>query len=381
MKGILTFTNLFPSAILPQHGLFVRERMARVVDALGCPWRVVAPRPRVPRTLRWLAPNPFATMPPAETVDDVTVEHPAYLHIPGLSLHAQARRMARASLPVVRAVTAAGTWILDAHYLYPDGVAAAEIARQLSLPYVLTARGSDLNVLAQRPKIAEQIRTAAADAQALFAVSADLGTRFAELCGIDTEQVEVVRNGVDLKRFHPGDRSPARRILGLPPTGKLILGVGRLIAAKGFLLAARALERLPGTALVLVGEGPERLRIEAAAPPGRCFFLGSLRPDLVAHAYRACDVLALPSQREGWPNVINESLASGLPVVATAVGGIPEILTDPAVGGLTPPGDEDALASALRRFLDQPPAAHTVREFAQRFSWDEPVARLVERLR
>lgn len=134
VKGIITFTNLFPSATLPQHGLFVRERMARVVSQLGCPWRVVAPRPRVPRLLRWLAANPFERMPSAESVDGVPVDHPAYFHIPGLSQNAQAQRMARASLAAVRAATSTGSWILDAHYLYPDGVAAAEIARELSLP-------------------------------------------------------------------------------------------------------------------------------------------------------------------------------------------------------------------------------------------------------
>lgn len=380
MTGIVTFTNLFPSAALPWHGLFVQERMTRVVEALGCPWQVVAPRPFVPPPLSWLRRNPFAGLPTSETVRGVKVHHPAYPHYPGFSVAQQARRMARGSLETVGSITVGGSWILDAHYLYPDGVAAASIAEELSLPYVLSARGSDVHVLARNPSVLGQIRQAIRGAQAVIAVSGDLARRLTSLAGLPAGTVRVVRNGVDLQRFSPGDRMQARRTLHLSQARKLILGVGRLVPGKGFLRAARALERIPDADLVLVGDGPERRRIEAAAP-GRCHVLGALPPDRVAEAYRAADVLVLPSQREGWPNVINEALASGLPVVATSVGGIPEILTDPAVGALVPFGQPDALAAALRRFLDTPPTADRVRAFAERYSWDEPVATLVSVMR
>ena len=376
MRGILTFTNLFPSAALPHHGLFVRERMARVVSALGWNWRVVAPRPAVPWPLGFLADSRLQAMPSTETVDGVEVDHPPYRHWPGLSTALQANRMARAARTTVRKATAEGDWIVDAHYLYPDGVAAATIARDLGMPYVLTARGSDLNVLAKRPAVARQIRAALRHAQALVAVSADLKAQMVSLAGLNPERVHVLRNGVDLERFSPGDRQAARLELGLPEERKLILCVGRLVQAKGFALAALALDKLPGADLVLVGEGPERRRIEAPCRE-RCHFLGSLDPERVASAYRACDVLVLPSTREGWPNVINEALASGLPVVTSAVGGIPEILTDPEVGALVPQGELDPLAQALHRFLANPPEPASVRDFAMGYSWDEPVARLV----
>ena len=140
------------------------------------------------------------------------------------------------------------------------------------------------------------------------------------------------------------------------------------------------MSHLPDAKLVLVGEGPQRSRIAAAAP-GRCHFLGSLPPDEVAHAYRACNVLVLPSTREGWPNVVNEALASGLPVVASAVGSLPEILADPAVGAVVPQGELDPLVAALERFLHEPPEPGRVVAFARRYSWDEPVAKLVELFR
>jgi glycosyltransferase involved in cell wall biosynthesis len=380
MTGILTFTSLFPSGALPHHGLFVRERMGRVVRTLGCPWHVVAPRPKVPRLLRWLSDPRLATLPTSEIVDGVCVDHPPYPHWPGISLGHQARRMARAARDAVAAATATGSWILDAHYLYPDGVAAAAIAEELSLPYVLTARGSDLNLLGKHPAVAPQIRQALRSAQSLVTVSDDLAKQMVSLGELDPDRVQVVRNGVDLDRFCPGDRLAARRALHLPESIPLILAVGRLVRAKGFHLAARALTHLPDANLVLVGEGPDRRPIAATAA-GRCHFLGSLAPDQVAVAYRACNVLVLPSQREGWPNVVNEALASGLPVVASAVGSLPEILSDPSVGALVPQGEVDPLVAAVTRFLREPPDPARVAAFAKRYSWDEPVARLVELFR
>jgi glycosyltransferase involved in cell wall biosynthesis len=101
----------------------------------------------------------------------------------------------------------------------------------------------------------------------------------------------------------------------------------------------------------------------------------------VALAYRACDLFTLPSRREGWPNVVTEALASGLPVVATAVGGIPEIVADPVAGSLVAEGDGAALAAALAQRLAAPADRAAVRAFARRYSWDEPVELLRRVLR
>ena len=170
----------------------------------------------------------------------------------------------------------------------------------------------------------------------------------------------------------------ARQALGLPPSGPLILGVGRLVRAKGFHLAVQALAALPQARLVLVGDGPERQALCQASSCVQC--LGPLQPDRVALACQACDVLVLPSEREGWPNVVTEALGSGLPVVATAVGAVPQMLADPSAGACVPVGDGAALARELRRVLQSPPPRDKIRAFAARFSWDQPVQRLAELL-
>ena len=370
---IVTFTNLFPSSVLPQHGLFVAERMRRVVAQLGCAWRVVCPVPDPVWWLRPFAKSRAAAFPAAEHHAGVEILHPRYRHWPKIGLHGQAQRMAAGARGCVQALGSGGRTVLDAHYLYPDGVAAAVLARELGLRYTLTARGTDLNLLAEDPRIAAQIQAAAAGATALFAVSEPLCARFAAVAGVPRERVLLARNGVDLDLFRPGDQAAARRALGLPAGRRLLLGVGRLVPAKGFALLATALQQLD-VDLVLVGDGPERARLQAVLP--RVTLLGPLPPARVALAYQACDLLVLPSEREGWPNVVTEALAAGLQVVATAVGGIPQIVSAPVAGRLVPPGDAQALATAIAQMLAAPAERSAVRAFASRYGWDEPVALL-----
>jgi teichuronic acid biosynthesis glycosyltransferase TuaC len=381
---ILTFTNLFPSNRRPLHGCFVKDRMERVAKHSGLDWQVLCPVPRVPLLLRRVLGRAddrvLAAEPVRESVDGIIVHHVHYFHLPGVSLRRQARRIAKACLPKVRELSADRRTVLDAHYLYPDGVAAMMIAKELSLPCVLTARGTDVNVLAEQPEVREQMVDAFGEAAAMFAVSDALRGRFEDIVG--DGKVETARNGVDLELFRPGDRDAARLRLGLPLDCDLVLGVGRLIGGKGFHHAAQALAaRNDGSRLVLVGEGPDRERIAGLLPADRVHFLGSLDRAAVASAYQACDVFVLPSYREGWPNVVTEALACGRPVVASAVGGIPEILADPGVSRLVPAGDVEALGTAIADFLASPPDPVQARALADRYSWSATVVKLSDLFR
>ncbi|MBL8737193.1 MAG: glycosyltransferase [Planctomycetes bacterium] len=380
----MTFTNLFPSSTHPTHGLFVYERMRRVAAASGLPWSVVSPVPNVLWPLRNRVYRQWAKAKSREAWLGVDVQHPRYRHWPGLSLRRQADAMARGARATIAALVQRGPIVLDAHYLWPDAVAAATLAREFGVPFTMTARGTDLNVIADDPFVAAAITEAAQRAELCAAVSEALGDRFAAVTGLPRTRITDVRNGVDLERFRPGDVAAARAQLALPPHGRLLLGVGRLVGAKGFHLAAAALARLPADVqLVLVGDGPDRARI-AELGGARVHFLGPQPPDQVAIACRAADLLVLPSEREGWPNVVTEALASGLPVVATAVGGIPQILgagngapVRRELGALCAPNDLDGLIAALQRTLATPPDRAAVRAFAERYGWDEPVQLLV----
>ena len=386
--GVLTFTNLFPSQVMPTHGLFVYERMRRVAALAGdLQWQVVAPVPHVAWFVRGGSYRRWAELSARDSWQGVTVHHPRYRHWPGLSMRRQADAMAAGAEQTVRDLVGGRRVVVDAHYLWPDGVAAATLSRRLGLPYVLTARGSDLNVAANDRVVAARISEAARGAYACFAVSTSLCDRFARVTGLPRERIQLARNGVDFDRFRPGDAAAERAVLGLPADAWLMLGVGRLVPGKGFDRAARALQGLPPNVhLVLVGDGPERSTIVAAGG-ARVHCLGAQPPNVVAAAYRACDLLVLPSEREGWPNVVTEALASGLRVVATDVGGIPEILGDPSpsdfsLGALV---DRHApvapLATAVEAMLATPGDRDRVRAFARRYGWDEPVQLLVDTYR
>ncbi|MFM1872146.1 MAG: hypothetical protein RL398_1568, partial [Planctomycetota bacterium] len=311
MTHIVTFTNLFPNSVQPTHGTFVRERMRRVVAAGGFAWTVVAPVPAVIAPLRWGIFREQSRIPVAEVYDGVDCRHPRYRHWPGFSLRRQAAAMARGARDTMRELAARGPIVVDAHYLWPDGVAAAMLADELGVPFAWTARGTDVNVIAGDAYVAAELRRWAPRATFVAAVSRALADRTAEVTGLPREAVHEVRNGVDLARFRPGDAQAARRALGLPTEGKLLLGVGRLVPGKGFAVAARAVASLPADVrLVLVGDGPERAEI-AAALGERVIFLGKRGPEQVAEAFRAADLFVMPSEREGWPNVVTEALASG----------------------------------------------------------------------
>ena len=384
---LLTFTNLFPSSHRPTHGVFVKERMTRVAAALPeFEWQVIAPVPQAPWPLRRFCYQEWAPTPQVETFDGVVVHHPRFSHVPGWSVRRQAEAVARCAEPLVRQLAAGRRAVLDAHYLWPDGVAAHLLQRRLGLPFVVTARGSDILVLGQQRALRSRVAAAARAATARFGVSRALADAFADLVGMPRHAVALARNGVDLGRFSPGDPARARKALGLPVDRRLLLGVGRLVANKGFHHTARMLAELPSDVdLVLVGDGPMKAEI-AALGGARVHLLGPQLPDQVALAMQAADLLVLPTEREGWPNVVSEALACGLRVVAFGVGGIPEILGNPppadlSLGALPRAGDIAGFADAVRRTLAAPWSRAVVRAHAEQFGWDAPVSQLAQTFR
>lgn len=180
--------------------------------------------------------------------------------------------------------------------------------------------------------------------------------------GLPPRRVEVVYNGLDLSAFAAGrpEREAVRREIGVGADDWVLLQVARLDYLKDHATAIRAFAQLttrrPGARLVLVGEGPERPKIEAAirtsGVEGRVRLLG-LRKD-VARLLQAADVFLLSSISEGIPLTLIEAMAAGLPVVATRVGGVGEVVEEGATGLLAPSGDAVGLAAHLLRLVADP---------------------------
>jgi glycosyltransferase involved in cell wall biosynthesis len=151
--------------------------------------------------------------------------------------------------------------------------------------------------------------------------------------------------------------------------------VGSLIERKGHDLVIRALEHLPKVTLLIAGQGPEKAALArlaaAVGVASRVRFLGSIPHERLREIYSAADALVLASSREGWPNVLLESMACGTPVIASNVWGAPEIIKAPEAGVLLQDRTASAIVSAARALLAALPPREATRAYAQRFSWQE----------
>jgi glycosyltransferase involved in cell wall biosynthesis len=260
--------------------------------------------------------------------------------------------------------------LIDAHYFYPDGVGAVLLGRALDRPVSVTARGSDLNLIAQHAVPRRWIRWAAQNADGLVAVSGGLKRRLIEL-GVGADGVRVLRNGVDLALFRPHDREAARVALGF--TRPTLLAVGNLVALKRHRLMVDALTYLPEVELVIAGEGPERAGIEKAARERRVAdrvrLLGRVPQDRLPEIYSAADLLLLVSTHEGWPNVLLESMACGTPVVVSPMDGIADIVGASEAGRILADDTPSGLASTIRELLVASQSRAATRLYAEQFDW------------
>ena len=265
--------------------------------------------------------------------------------------------------------------LIDAHYFYPDGVAAALIGRMLNKPVVITARGTDINLIPAYSLPRRQILWAAGQAKGLITVCQALKDTLVEM-GVSANKIHALRNGVDLQRFRPEDRVEARAAFGA--AGKTLLSVGHLIERKGHDLVIRAMTDLPDYQLLIAGDGPERGNLESLAHSlgvnRRVLFLGAVHPENMTKLYNAGDCLILASSREGWANVLLEAMACGTPVVASNVWGTPEVVAVPEAGVLMHERTPEGVTRGVRSLFEHLPAREHTRRYAEGFSWDATTA-------
>ncbi|WP_051328303.1 glycosyltransferase family 4 protein [Desulfatirhabdium butyrativorans] len=383
---VVLFTNAFPNAVEPQRGAFTLQIARAMKDLTDVD--VVAPLPFAPK---WTARrHPIAGVAAVEEIEGLCVHHPRYLVLPKIAGATHAATLALAALPMIRAIQRQHRIdLINAHWIYPDGVAAVWIGRRMGIPVYLTALGCDINAYPKMKLRKPQIVWALRHARGLGAVSRNLADGMAALLqerhgrnGIRPERggkkpdIRVIPNGVDGHRFFPLPAIEARNRLGLEPEGPVVLTVGSQDEVKGtrYLIEAVAmLEEVPGLRLVLVGDGPLRGRLErlgeALGISGRVRFAGKRDHAEIPLWMNAADVFCLPSLREGHPNVVMEALACGIPVVASDVGAVSEVLR-PEAGIVVPPADAAALARALRSALQRNWGRDTIRNTVCGASWE-----------
>jgi glycosyltransferase involved in cell wall biosynthesis len=373
MPSILTVTTLFPNPVQPAHGAFVAARLEKLLASGQITAEVLAPVPWLPPFLRHASAGRLDQVPRERIEQGLRIHHPRYLVVPKIGMTLTPHTLFRTLRHSLGKLLAEGQRfdLIDAHYFYPDGVAALWLGRHFGIPVVVTARGTDLSLIPQYAAPRRMICDAAAQADGLITVCQALKDRLVEL-GVPPARVSVLRNGVDLERFSPADREQARAALGC--RRRTLGSVGLLVERKGHHHVIRALAALPDTDLLIVGAGPERGFLERLARSvgvaDRVRFLGTLDQPQLARVYNALDALVLASSREGWANVLLEAMACGTPVVASAVWGTPEVVTAPESGVLMPSLDPQGVVTGVERLFAACPDRAATRRYAEKFSWD-----------
>jgi glycosyltransferase involved in cell wall biosynthesis len=367
---VLAITKIFPNAAEPLSAPFNRQQFAALRE--HCDLEVMATIPWFPGAgllSRWSSAGKLASVPRREHIAGLEVTHPRTLFFPKLAHGAWGPLYAASIAPAVAPYRGKIDVVLGS-WAYPDGFAAVIAAKLLGVPAVVKLHGSDINLVAKLPGPRRLLAWALPRAARVVAVSKPLADEVVAL-GVARERVAIVMNGVDGELFQPRDRAAARAELGLG-TGPLAVYVGNLKPEKGVIDLANAWasvqRHMPDAKLAIVGGGPLREEVERIVGD-RAMLVGPQPHERVTTWMAACDVLVLPSHTEGTPNVVLEALASGRRVVATSVGGVPDLITDGKLGTLVPAKDPDALADALVLALRQPYDADEVARLGARGGW------------
>ena len=376
---VLVVTTVFPNVLQPVFGLFVLERLKHAAQHAEV--RIFAP-------IAWWR----RMRGPVARVEDwcgLRVERPTFFYVPGLFKFLDGFFLLLSLLPrTIRLRRLFPFDLIDAHFGFPEAVAAVCLGRLFSRPVVVTLRGTEIDFLKFRMRTA-LMRWAIRRADRVIAVSGELA-ELALSFGADRSRVSVIINGVDTDRFRPIARIEARHRLGLPATRPLLVSVGHLIPRKGFHRLLRTLpavlETQPAATVAIVG-GPSSTARGYPAELDRTIarlgladhvrMVGPQPPDAVSAWISAADVFVLATDREGCPNVLWEAMACGRPVVAPSVGAVGEMV--PPYGGVLI-GDadnteqlRDAMVAALGRTWDQ----DRIRAHACANSWHSVATRVV----
>ena len=375
---ILSISTVFPNLAEPGLGLFVRSRLCHLAELADV--KVIAPVP----VLDYSNPKRklFDRLDLGASRQDGPLEvfHPRWLFPPG-GTPVNALCLFSRLLPLALRLHREFPFdLIDAHFGYPEGVAAALLARALGVPFTITLRGSEVVFDHSRPR-RMAMEWAFRRAARVIAVSEEL-RQFALSRGAAPERTTTIPNGIEPAVFHPRDMAEMRALHGLPSGCRIVLSTGELIEAKGHQLVIRSLPKLLADStdvrVVIAGAtargGPkfeEKLRQlpHDLGIADRVHFTGWVDRQKLAGLLAAADLFCLASFSEGWPNVVHEALATGTPVVASRVGGVPDMITSEAYGLMVPPRDGAALQNALRAALDRSWDRKAVSDWGRSRNW------------
>jgi teichuronic acid biosynthesis glycosyltransferase TuaC len=388
--NILFVSSQFPNASEPNKGIFTLQ-IVRELAALA-DIRVIAPVPSLGPFTCIDAFKRYRTrhvIPYKEEIDNITVYHPRYFAMPGMGF-THHTTMYKVLNSLIRNIHE--EWPIEAvncHWIFPDGVAVQRICEDLRIPIVLTPLGTDLNRYSEHRLRKSVIRRSLVNSDKVSVLSSPMYKRCLAL-GVDQRKLSIIPNGVDVQKFSILDRSYCRNELKIPVSTQVILFVGSLVPVKGieFLLKAFAALRKGreegSVKLYIIGSGFQekdlKLRAHELKINADTVFVGAVAHDRLPLWMNSADCFCLPSLSEGHPNVVMEALACGVPVVASAVGSVPDYVTM-QTGQLITPSDPVELSEKLDKCLSISYERKKIRATVEEMSWKNCAGKYYETLK
>ncbi len=370
---ILLFSTLFPNAANPTLGVFVENRMRHLIKYnTDISVTVVAPVPWFPFKWRGFGKYAqYASAPHYEEREGICVYHPRYIVLPKIGMMLTPSFLYNAAKRCIEKLIKTGETydLIDSHYLYPDGVAASKLATYFSLPFVMTARGSDVTEIGLMEKPKNLMVQAMKQAYHTITVSNNLRNDLIQMGGAPGV-ITTLRNGVDLNRFYEVKKNKLEFLKGKK---KIMLFAGWLIPRKRLDIVLKVTDLIPDLHTVIVGDGPLRAELGADVVKmsinERVSFIGQQKPEDMPELFSNADILILPSDREGWANVLLEAMACGTPVVSRAVGGAVDLITNDIAGRVVDSEHAESFAEAVEDLFNKYPDRGDVRKFAEKYDW------------
>lgn len=356
---VLEACQEFPSRYYPQLGTFIKQSIDSIANQ-GVDVTVISPKPFVLPFSAFPYHN-FFKLPRIEHTEKYDIHYPRYIYaipkkyfypITGFSYSHFIFEYAIKNIKPEPD-------LIHAHFSYPDGYGTIKLAKKWKVPLVISALGTiERKVAYEGSYTSKQIIEAMNFADKILSVSEDLKLHIVNL-GINEEKVHVVPNGVDTVKFKSAGKAHARNLLNLPQDKNIVLFVGALRKIKGvdYLIEAAKDFVSMNTNLFMVGrddglrKGLEK-RAQELKIADHIRFTGPVSHENIPLWISASDILVLPSLSEGRPNVILEALACEVPVVATDVGGIPELMVDGETGHLVPAKNPEELSRKINKLLE-----------------------------
>ena len=361
-------SHMFPNPAQPFKAPFMLERaraLAKVVKL-----RVISPASYFP-VLRTKCPA-FV-----ERKSGLNIYHPKYL---GLPSQLWVLRWISYYLSVLKNERKMGFYdcnIIHTEWIYPDAYAVALLARDRGIKTIGVVHGNEAIGYFEPLKHRVKYRIALQKLDHIIAVSTDLMDKMINEYSVESTKISVILNGVDSNKFRPIDKKVARQKIDVPIEEPIGVCVARLSEEKNLHILIETVFQLKDAAplIYLIGDGPLRKKLEALVErlemEDKIKLVGAVPHNDVATWLNAADFFYLPSQREGCPVVVHESLACGVPVIATAVGAIPDLIRDDRYGLLCEPDNVDAFADIMKKAMSMKWDRNVISSYGRQFTWDK----------